>query len=124
MTRESTMTASEIVTAIVQLHTETTMLIDRLGMDPDAVVDVAGDHQLRLRLAEHAVRLAAIADPARFLEELERSEMLAWIHDPTLYRRALSESGPADARRLLHAVAPAARLYDAVRHEVGAGAHP
>lgn len=112
-----TMTPSEIVTAVVQLHTETTLLIDRLALDPDAVPDVAGDYQLRLRLAEHAVRLAAIADPARFLEELERSELVAWIHDPTLYRRALSESGPADARRLLHAVAPAARLYDAVRHE-------
>lgn len=112
-----TLTPTEVVAAVVQLHTETTLLIDRLALDPDAVADVAGDHTLRLRLAEQAVRLAALVDPARFLEELERSELVAWIHDPSLYRRALSESGPADARRLLHAVAPAARLYAAVRHE-------
>lgn len=114
-----TMTDSEAVAAVLALSAEVTVLVDRLAAAPD---DVAGvfDHRMRLRLAEHAVRLAAIADPARFLEELERSEMLAWIHDPTLYRRALSESGPADARRLLQAVTPAARLYAAVAHEAAA----
>lgn len=114
------MTSGEAVTAVLALSAEITVLIDRLGTDPDAAGDVFADHRLRLRLAEHAVRLAAIADPARFLEELERSEMVAWIHDPTLYRRALSESGPADARRLLQAVAPAARLYAAIAHEAAA----
>lgn len=114
-----TMTDSEAVAAVLALSAEVTVLVDRLAAAPD---DAAGvfDYRLRLRLAEHAVRLAAIADPARFLEDLESAELIAWIHDPTLYRRALSESGPADARRLLQAVTPAARLYAAVAHEAAA----
>lgn len=65
----------------------------------------------RLRLAESAVRLAAAAGPARTLDDLSRAEFGAWLHDPTLYRRALTDRGPAEVRRLMHAVAPAAALY-------------
>jgi anti-sigma factor RsiW len=111
------MPASNSVLALVELQSELTVLMDRLAADPAAADDVLTDHKLRLRLAEHAVRLAAVAAPLQFLEELERSEMLAWIHDPTLYRRALYERGPENARRLLRAVTPAARLYAAVQDE-------
>lgn len=107
----------EAVAALLELHAETSILIDRLGADPAAAAAVLADHKLRLRLAEHAVRLAALVDPHGFLDALERSELLTWLHDPTLHRRALHDGGPAEARRLLHAIEPAARLYAAVLHE-------
>lgn len=72
----------------------------------------------RLRLAESAVRLAAAADPAGALADLGRAEFVAWLHDPTLYRRALGDTGPAEVRRLMHAIDPAAHLYAEVAHTI------
>lgn len=113
----TTVPTAHAVVALMQLLGEVSELTDRLASAPAAADEILGEHRLRLRLAEHASRLAAIADPTRFLDELERSELGAWLHDPTLYRRAISESGPAEARRLLRAVEPAARLFATVQAE-------
>jgi hypothetical protein len=71
----------------------------------------------RLALAAHAVRLAAAVDPVGALRDLDRAESVAWLTDPTLYRRALWDGGPVEVRRLMAALRPAAELYAAASAE-------
>lgn len=92
---------------VIAAHGELMTLIADGSLMPDRLDSMP----TRLRLAEQAVRLAAAAEPGVARDELARAETLAWIHDPTLYRRALHDIGPDEVRRLMTAISPAATLY-------------
>ncbi len=92
---------------VIAAHGELMTLIADGSLMPDRLDSMP----TRLRLAEQAVRLAAAAEPGVARNNLARAETLAWIHDPTLYRRALWDGGPEEVRRLMTAITPAATLY-------------
>lgn len=103
----TTPSPGERASLAVGAYAELVKLIEGGDLMPDRLDSMP----TRLRLAEAAVRLAAAADPAGALADLDRAEFSAWLHDPTLYRRALGDPGPGEVRRLMARITPAAALY-------------